>query len=221
MLCDSCRPTFCVCKGSGASRCRHRYANLEPPASAPIFLLEKLEPLGYAGEPNRGLLILKAQWKDSKAGSDKRGTSFIYSNASVLERGPLEEGGRLEKAVYNCLHNIEWHRFTSTPMYRDFIAAGGITLPALCLQDESTDSESEKGKQAAAASPPSVVDLSLPPLPPARVEKAPTAVAESSGTALSRPPKRPRTGTAHRHASASSRKASPPKPTATDMSTLS
>ena len=85
MLCDSCRPAFCVCKGSGASRCRHRYANVEPPASAPIFLLEKLEPLGYAGESNRGLLILKAQWKDSKPGSDKRGTSFIYSNASVVE----------------------------------------------------------------------------------------------------------------------------------------
>ena len=105
-------------------------------------------------------------------------------------------------------------------MYRDFIAAGGITLPALCLQDESTDSESEKGKQAAAASPPSVVRLSMPPLPPARV-KAPAAVAESSGTALPRPPKRPRTGAVHRRATASSRKASPPKPTATDMSTLS
>ena len=118
-----------MCKGSTASRCRHRYANLEPPASAPIWLLEKLEPLGYAGEPNRGLLILKAQWKDAKPGSEKRGNSFIYSNAPVMERGPPEEGGRLEKAVYNCLHSLEWDKFTSTANYRDFVAAGGVTYP--------------------------------------------------------------------------------------------
>ena len=190
MLCDSCRTVFCICKGSSSSRCRYMYSNLEPPATSPIWLLEKLQPHSYGAPPNHGLLIFKAQWRDNTPGSDKRGTSFIYSNAPVLERGSAEEGDRLEKAVYDCLTSNEWARFTTEREYVDFLVAGGITLPALLPQDDTTESELEVVHQATSS------ELSLAALPLVCAEKAPAAMQDSgvSGIATSRPPKRPRTG---------------------------